>query len=200
MSWGGFEDLRLESDAVLLRPLGDQDFQELRAIALEPEIWEHFVFKIDSEDALRTFLNDAIRDTHAGTRAVFGIVDKASGRLAGSMAFGNLAEKERRLEVGWSWLGRDFRGTHVNTWAKYLMLNHAFERMACERVEFKTDVLNLRARAGLKKIGATEEGVLRSFNYMPGGRRRDAVYYSVLRREWPAVKEALATRLARRNP
>jgi RimJ/RimL family protein N-acetyltransferase len=200
MSWGGFEDLRLESDAVLLRPLSNQDWDALRAIAFDQEIWQHFVFTIASDDALRVFLDDAVRDTHAGTRVVFGIVDKASGQLAGSMAFGNLAEKEKRLELGWSWLGRDFRGTRINTWAKYLMLAHAFERLACERVEFKTDVLNLRARAGLKKIGATEEGVLRSFNYMPGGRRRDAVYYSVLRAEWPTVKEALAARLAQHSP
>lgn len=200
MSWAGFEDLRLESPVVLLRPLSNQDWDALRAIAFEPEIWEHFVFKIDSDDALRGFLTDAVRDTHAGTRAVFGIVHKASGQLAGSMAFGNLAEKEKRLELGWSWLGRDARGTQINTWSKYLMLCHAFERMACERVEFKTDVLNLRARAGLKKIGATEEGVLRSFNYMPSGRRRDAVYYSVLRAEWPVVKEALAARLEQRVP
>jgi RimJ/RimL family protein N-acetyltransferase len=195
VSWGAFEDLRLESEAVLLRPLTPADWDGVREIAFEPEIWEYFVFRIDSEDALRSFLDDAIRDTRAGSRAVFGIVEKSSGRLAGSMAFGNLAEKEKRLELGWSWLGRDFRGTHINAWAKYLMLGHAFERMGCERVEFKTDVLNLRARAGLKKIGATEEGVLRSFNYMPGGRRRDAVYYSVLRAEWPRVKAALSARL-----
>jgi RimJ/RimL family protein N-acetyltransferase len=116
------------------------------------------------------------------------------------MAYGNPAEADKRLEIGWSWLGRGFRGTHINSWAKYLLLEYAFETMGCERVEFKTDILNLQARAGLTKIGATEEGVLRSYNFMPGGRRRDAIYYSVLRAEWPRVKEALAARAATPKP
>jgi len=73
------------------------------------------------------------------------------------------------------------------------MLEHAFERLAAERVEFKTDVLNQQARHALRNIGAREEGVLRSYNPMPDGRRRDAIYYSVLRREWPAVKEILSS-------
>jgi RimJ/RimL family protein N-acetyltransferase len=107
------------------------------------------------------------------------------------MSFGNMAEEHGRLEIGWSWLGRDFRGTQINKWSKYLMLAYAFEDLACERVEFKTDALNVRARKGLLKIGAKEEGTLRSYNLMPGNRRRDAVYYSILKHEWPQVKGML---------
>jgi RimJ/RimL family protein N-acetyltransferase len=73
------------------------------------------------------------------------------------------------------------------------MMRHAFEQMAAERVEFKTDILNIQARHGLLNIGAREEGTLRSFNPMPDGRRRDAVYYSVLRAEWPRVRDQLLT-------
>ncbi|KJY40503.1 GCN5 family acetyltransferase, partial [Streptomyces sp. NRRL B-1568] len=102
----------------------------------------------------------------------------STGRTAGSMSFGNMAEADRRLEIGWSWLGRDFRGKGVNRWAKYLLLRHAFETLGAERVEFKTDILNEQARRGLRNIGAVEEGTLRSFNFMPGGRRRDAIFYS----------------------
>ncbi|WP_425559068.1 GNAT family N-acetyltransferase [Kutzneria kofuensis] len=108
------------------------------------------------------------------------------------MSYGNLAERDGRLEIGWSWLGRDFRGRGVNGAAKNLLLAHAFDRMGAERVEFKTDRRNEQARRGLRNIGATEEGTLRSFNPMPDGTRRDAVYYSVLRAEWPAVRQRLA--------
>jgi RimJ/RimL family protein N-acetyltransferase len=107
------------------------------------------------------------------------------------MAYGNLSEADRRLEIGWSWLGNAYRGCGVNRWAKFLLLEHAFERLSCERVEFKTDVLNVQARKALRNIGATEEGIFRSYNYMPDGRRRDAVYYSILRREWPNVRAGL---------
>ncbi|XYI03762.1 GNAT family N-acetyltransferase [Sorangium sp. So ce1128] len=200
MTWANFTGLVLENHAVSLRPLSHDDRAGLRAIAFDPEIWRYFVARVETEEDLARFLETAVADTLASRRVVFGVVDKATGQLAGSMAYGNLAESEKRIEIGWSWLGRAFRGTHVNGWSKYLLLQHAFETMACERVEFKTDVLNLQARAGLKKIGAAEEGVLRSYNFMPGGRRRDAIYYSVLRAEWPAVKEALASRLAARQP
>ncbi|MGK3992284.1 GNAT family N-acetyltransferase [Sorangium sp. So ce1024] len=200
MSWADFTGLVLENHAVSLRPLSYDDRAGLRAIAFDPDIWRYFVTRVETEDDLARFLDTAIADTRASRRVVFGVVDRATGQLAGSMAYGNLAESDRRLEIGWSWLGRAFRGTRVNGWSKYLLLQHAFEAMSCERVEFKTDVLNLQARAGLRKIGAIEEGVLRSYNVMPGGRRRDAVYYSVLRAEWPAVKEALGSRLASPEP
>lgn len=92
------------------------------------------------------------------------------------------------MEIGWSWLGKKYRGTGVNQEAKRLLLEHAFEVLGCERVEFKTGVLNIQAEKGLLNIGATEEGVLRSYNQVLGGRRRDAIYYSILRSEWPAAK------------
>jgi RimJ/RimL family protein N-acetyltransferase len=145
--------------------------------------------RVSNEQELDKLLEEAIRDTLNGTRVAFAIVDKASGELAGSTSYGNLFAAERKLEIGWSWLGRAYRGTKVNRATKALLLEYAFETLGCERVEFKTDVLNLRARRGLSAIGATEEGVLRSFNYMPGGRRRDAIFYSILKHEWPAIRE-----------
>lgn len=200
MSWSRLKGLTLENHAVVLRPLTREDWAGLQAIAYDPDIWRYFVFRIENEQDLRRFLDEAVADNETGKRAVFGVHDRATNELAGSMAFGNLSEAERRLEIGWSWLGAGFRGTTINGWSKYLLLQDAFEALDCERVEFKTDVLNLRARAGLRKIGATEEGTLRSYNYMPDGRRRDAIYYSVLRREWPEVKDRLASRLMHSRP
>ena len=107
------------------------------------------------------------------------------------MSFCNIMEKDGRLEIGWSWLGAESQGKGINRWAKFLMMQHAFEHLGAERVEFKTDELNIQARHALCNIGAREEGTLRSFNPMPDGRRRDAVYYSVLKAEWPGVKEQL---------
>jgi RimJ/RimL family protein N-acetyltransferase len=191
MSWIDLPSLRLENDHVLLRPLEARDRPALHAIAFDAEIWRYFVQRIETEEDLDAFLRSALDDTAAGRRVVLGIVHRASGALAGSTAFGNLAEAERRLEIGWSWLGAAFRGQGINRWAKLLLLEHAFDRLGCERVEFKTDVLNVPARRGLANIGATEEGVFRSYNIMPGGRRRDAVWYSILRREWPIVRSGL---------
>lgn len=181
----------LENQHVLLRPIRPEDRASLHAIAMDPEIWRYFVIKMETDADFDAFFDLSIADQRAGRRVVYHITDKRAGRAAGSMSFCNIAEEDGRLEIGWSWLGRDFQGKGVNRWAKFLMLRHAFERMAAERVEFKTDRLNIQARRGLRNIGACEEGTLRSFNPMPDGRRRDAVFYSVLRAEWPRVREQL---------
>jgi RimJ/RimL family protein N-acetyltransferase len=193
MSWADIAATTLENDHALLRPVRESDRACLRQIAMDPEIWRYFVIRVDTDSDFDAFFDAGLADQEAGRRIVYHITDKGSGRPAGSMSFFNMAEKDGRLEIGWSWLGRDFRGKGINRWAKFLMLEHAFERMGAERVEFKTDRLNAQARRGLRNIGAREEGTLRSFNPMPDGRRRDAVYYSVLRQEWPEVREQLLT-------
>ncbi|MFG2223431.1 GNAT family N-acetyltransferase [Streptomyces sp. NPDC048644] len=189
MSWDKLAELELANDRVTLRRIRIADTEAFAEIAYEPEIWRHFVQRIATRDDLHTFMETAIRDTLTGTRIVFAVLDNATGQIVGSTAYGNLSAAERRLEIGWSWLYAGARRTGVNRAAKLALLHHAFGELGCARVEFKTDVRNAGARAGLAGIGATEEGVLRSFNFMPGGRRRDIVYYSILRDEWPAVRK-----------
>lgn len=188
MSWGKLADLVLTNRRVELRRIRITDREAFSRIVFDDPIWEYFVTRISTTDDLDRFIETAVRDTLTGTRIVFAIVDRATGQIVGSSAYGNLAEADRRLEIGWSWVATSARRTGVNRAAKLALLDHAFGELGCERVEFKTDVLNTAAKQGLAGIGATEEGVLRSFNYMPGGRRRDVVYYSILRAEWPAVR------------
>lgn len=194
MAWAGLAAAEFENEHVLLRPVREQDRDSLHTIAMDPQIWRYFVLRIESDADFNAFFDLGLADQAAGRRVVYHITDKQTGRAAGSMSFCNMSEPDARLEIGWSWLGRNFQGKGINRWSKFLMLGHAFERMGAERVEFKTDQLNVQARHGLRNIGAREEGTLRSFNPMPDGRRRDAVYYSVLRPEWPYVREQLLTR------
>ncbi|HVB42910.1 MAG TPA: GNAT family protein [Streptosporangiaceae bacterium] len=191
MSWAQLAATSLENEHVLLRPVEPQDREAQRAIAMDPQIWRYFVVRIASDADFDAFFDGALADLQAGTRVPYHITDTRTGGVAGSMSFSNIAEKDGRLEIGWSWLGRQAQGTGVNRWAKFLMLQHAFECLAAERVEFKTDRLNTQARHALCNIGAREEGTLRSYNPMPDGRRRDAVFYSVLRAEWPRVRAQL---------
>lgn len=191
MTWADIAATTLENEHVRLRPVAETDRAALHDLAMDPEIWDYFVTRIDTDAEFDAFFDAALADRAAGVRVAYCITDKAKGLTAGSMSFGNLAERDGRLEIGWSWLGTEFQGRGVNRWAKFLMLEHAFERMGVERVEFKTDRLNVKALRALTKIGATEEGTLRSFNPMPGGRRRDAVFFSVVRGEWPSVRDHL---------
>ena len=194
MTWAETATTTLENDYVRLTPTVKEDREALRAVAMDKAIWRYFVLMIETDEQFDAFFDSGIDDLAAGRRVPYTITDKSSGRVAGSMSFGNMFEKDGRLEIGWSWLGVDFHGKGVNRWAKFLMLEHAIERMGAERVEFKTDKLNIQARHALRNIGATEEGILRSFNPMPDDRRRDAIFYSVLRGEWPQVREQLSTR------
>lgn len=191
MTWADIAATTLENEHVQLRPVAEADRAPLHDLAMDPEIWDYFVTRIDTDAEFDAFFDAALADRAAGVRVAYCITDKVKGLTAGSMSFGNLAERDGRLEIGWSWLGTEFQGRGVNRWAKFLMLEHAFERMGVERVEFKTDRLNGKALRALTKIGATEEGTLRSFNPMPGGRRRDAVFFSVVRGEWPSVRDHL---------
>jgi hypothetical protein len=110
----------------------------------------------------------------------------------------SVALEHRRVEIGWTWVAPAWQGSGANGEAKLLLLEHAFERLGCRRVEFKTDSLNERSRAALLKIGATFEGILRNHMIMADGRQRHSAYYSVLDSEWPAVRERLAAEVRRR--
>ena len=127
----------------------------------------------------------------------FAIVSRAKGKAIGSTRYLNIRQKHGGLEIGWTWLGPEWQRTGVNTEAKLLLLSHAFETLQCIRVEFKTDLRNLRSQKALERIGATREGVLRSHMIVQGGFHRDSVYYSVIQDEWPRVRGHLRELLQR---
>jgi RimJ/RimL family protein N-acetyltransferase len=194
VGWAQIAAVPLQNEDVLLRPVVPADRASLHAIAMDPDIWRYFVTAIVTDADFDAFFDLGLADQAAGRRVVYHITDKRTGRAAGSMSFCNIAEPDGRVEIGWSWLGRHARGAGINRWAKFLMLRHAFEELGAERVEFRTDALNLQARAALRNIGAREEGILRSYNPMPGNRRRDAVFYGVIRADWPEVRDQLLSR------
>ena len=181
------QEIVLSNAMVKLRPLEVADAERLAAVTADDAIWRFMVVRAKTEGELRAYVEDAVRQRQAHVRYTFVVEDNA-GRLVGATAFGNYSPVDKRVEIGWTWLSTGQQGSGVNSNVKSLLLEYAFDGLGLERVEFKTDVLNERARAALKKIGAVEEGVLRSHTLMPDGRRRDTIYYSVLRKEWPAVR------------
>jgi N-acetyltransferase len=182
--------ITLETDLALLRLLQVGDTRLLPA-ALDPEIWNFMITRITNPDEFNTWLNSSLDELQEGKKIPFVIIDKATGNLAGSTSYGNISVPDKRLEIGWTWLGKDYWGSGLNRNCKFLLLSYAFEVLQFERVELKTDVLNLRSRKAMLKIGATEEGILRSHTLMHDGRRRDTIYYSILRHEWPVIKTTI---------
>lgn len=174
--------LLLENEKILLRPMIRQDFPSLQAIASDPEMWIYFTHDLSvPEDLERWAKPHFLRE-----RLQFTVIDKSSGNVAGATAFGNFSARDQRIEIGWTWLGIAFRGTGINQAMKKAMLDYCFGVLKLKRVEMKTDVLNMPARMALLKLGAVEEGILRSHTLLTHGRRRDTIYYSVIEGEWKA--------------
>lgn len=186
------QNLTLETSKALLRPIEPNDYETFLHLAKQDEeMWQYFSLNLADEAQLRKWMEMASADKKAETRRPFTIIDKMSGQIAGSSSMGNISYHDLRLEIGWSWLGKEFRSTGLNKHAKFSMMRYAFDELNFERVEFKTDVENERARQGLRKVGGIEEGILRSHMTMWNNRRRTSIYYSVLKNEWPGLKETI---------
>jgi RimJ/RimL family protein N-acetyltransferase len=147
---------------------------------------------------LRNYISAALNRQADGVALPFAVVAREAGRAVGSTRYGNIDRSHRRVEIGWTWYGRAWQRTAVNTECKYLLLRHAFETLGCIRVEFKTDALNERSRKAILRIGATQEGIFRKHMVLPSGRIRDTVYFSITNDEWPKVKARLEEMLTQR--
>jgi len=189
----------LEGAHVRLEPLSLDHLPALTEIGLEPDLWRWTTQLVRTPEEMEEYVRGALAEQAAGRALPFATVEKTSGCVAGSTRFGAIEPLHRRVEIGWTWLAPRWQRTVLNTEAKYLMLRHAFERWGCVRVEFKTDVLNLRSRQALLRIGAKEEGILRSHIITATGRVRDTVYFSVTASEWPAVRGPLEAKLGPRG-
>jgi RimJ/RimL family protein N-acetyltransferase len=190
----------LEGSVVRLEPLGLHHLDGLSAVGLDPEIWRFTIAKVDSRSAMERYIAQALAEQRAGIALPFATLLQASGKVIGSTRFHSAVPVHRRVEIGWTWLGRAWQRTAANTEAKYLMLRHAFESWGCLRVEFKTSALNQRSRAALSRIGAVEEGILRSHMINEDGTVRDSVYFSILESEWPGVKLKLERMMSKPEP
>jgi RimJ/RimL family protein N-acetyltransferase len=181
-------------------PLTAEHIEPMFAVASDQDLWRWTTTQIASMDDMRAYVETALAAQKEGTALPFATLDAQTGEIIGSTRFANIDRANRRLEIGWTWLRRDRQRTGCNTEAKYLMLTHAFDVLGCIRVELKTDALNARSRAAIRRIGGVEEGILRAHMITASGRLRDTVYYSVLNSEWPAVRARLEEMLGRDAP
>ena len=183
--------LVLENSRVRLRPLETTDFDALKAVALDPDLWRYTLTRADDAVSLAAWLRQAVEERAAGRRYPFAIIDRPTGRVAGSTSYYHVDEAEQRLSIGYTWVGRDFQRSGLNRGCKHLLLSHAFGLLDCERVELETDARNHTSRTAMARMGATEEGTLRSHRLTQGGLRRDTVIFSVIKPEWPALRQSV---------
>lgn len=181
-------NIHLQNENILLRPTIESDFELFAPLTIDNSMWVYFTHDLSGKEDFKTWFQEALDGKKMRTRLPFTIVQKENNKVAGATSFGNISMRDKRVEIGWTWFGPAFWGKGLNTQAKYLMLKYCFEGLDFERVEFKTDVLNIHARNALLRMHITEEGILRSHTLMTKGRRRDTIFYSVLKAEWPELK------------
>lgn len=179
------ENIVLENERVLLRPLELSDLEHLLHFSLnEPEIWKYSLVQASGKDQLIKYIQQALDARKAGKEYPFVVFDKAAQRYAGSTRFYDIQLSNKTLQLGYTWYGKEFQSTGLNKHCKFLLLDFAFTELKMERVEFRADYLNARSIAAMKAIGCTVEGVLRSSGPTLHGGRRDSIVLSILKHEW----------------
>jgi RimJ/RimL family protein N-acetyltransferase len=182
---------------VQLEPLSERHLPDLFHFGQEPGIWSFlsgapFVKMQDAEAWLRMALDGQAK----AFDVPFAVIDKRSGRTAGTTRYVDIRRPHRGLEIGSTWYGHPFRRTRVNTEAKLLLLSHAFEELSALRVQFQTDSRNARSQKAIERLGASREGVLRQHKVCSDGYVRDSVVYGITSVEWPAIRANLHSLLA----
>jgi RimJ/RimL family protein N-acetyltransferase len=185
----------VEGQHVRLEPLRKEHLAGLAEVGLDPELWRWIPTAVRTREEMAAYIETALQEEERGMSLPFALAEKATGRAIGSTRYGNIDRTHHRVEIGWTWVARDWQRTAVNTEAKYLLLRHAFESFGCMRVELKTDSLNERSRAAILRIGAKEEGIFRNHMITESGRIRHTVYFSIIDSEWPGVKARLEAEL-----
>jgi len=188
----------LTEGAIVLEPLEERHFDGILASVREPSVWKYMGFAdLSDERAVRRWCDAALQEPQRGTGAPFAVIDRNSGAVLGSTSLYDIQLRHKRCELGRSWLVPQARRTGVNTRMKLLLLTHAFETLDMQRVQLKASAGNRSSRAAIESLGAVFEGILRNFSVLPGGIRTDTAVYSIIRDEWPRVKQALQSRLQR---
>jgi len=188
-------NITLSSERIRLRILTIEDSKALVAAASDGELWNLPFTVVPSAETIDDYIQHALQGYQAGTVLPFIVEDIATGKIIGSTRFWKIDRKNLKLEIGSTWYSKSWQRTYVNTEAKYLLLQYAFEELNCVRVQFTTDVLNEKSQNAILRLGAQKEGVVRNERIMPNGRKRNSVRFSIIDEEWPNIKDNLIKKL-----
>lgn len=193
ISYNNFFDqsIILEDETVRLELLQAAHFDQLLPVALNTELWKFTINKIRSEADFRNYFNTALEEKASKKSYPFAVFDKQQQQYAGSTRLLNIDFNNKRSEIGNTWIAPYLHGAGFNKHCKFLLLNFCFETLLLNRVELKTNLLNLRSQKAMLKIGAVKEGIFRKHIINDDGSTRDSVYFSFINDEWPEIKASI---------
>jgi RimJ/RimL family protein N-acetyltransferase len=190
------EPVSLKGEHVRLEPLAHDHRAGLSEAVKDGELWRLWYTSIPSPDEMKKEIDRRLSLQSAGSMLPFTVFDGASV-IAGMTTYMNIDAPNRRVEIGSTWYAQRVQRTALNTECKLLLLTHAFERLNCIAVEFRTHFFNRQSRKGIERLGAKLDGILRDHQIGFNGTMRDTVVYSIIASEWPTVKESLSFWLGR---
>ena len=191
------EPVKLEVRYIILRPPSIDDIDGLSIAARDGKIWNSRFSQFPNPNEIQKYIQEMLDLSSNGSILPFITIHKASNTIVGTTRYLNIDYENHRLEIGNTWIAKSWRKTYVNTEAKFLMLQYAFEKLECIAVEIRTDVLNTVSRKAIQRLGAKQDGILRYHKIMRDGRIRDTVCYSIIKPEWKQVKENLMKKLCK---
>ncbi|HXD39317.1 MAG TPA: GNAT family protein [Ramlibacter sp.] len=191
------EPCTLETPLVRLEPLSADHVVDLEAAARDGELWNLRVTSVPAPGETTTYVAAALKGRDDGHMLPFAVRDRRGGRIIGSTRYHDIVMDVERLEIGYTWYGRSWQRSHVNTSCKLLLLTHAFETLGAALVGWRTDNYNFASQRAIERLGARKDGVLRHHARRRDGTVRDTVMYSLAAGEWPEVKAHLEYLLAK---
>jgi RimJ/RimL family protein N-acetyltransferase len=191
------DPLSLTGRHASLAPLSQAHHEDLVDAARDGDLWTLWYTSVPTPDQMAVEIDRRLQLQQEGSMLPFAIIEKSSGAAVGMTTFLNIDARNRRVEIGATWYRRRVQRSALNTECKLLLLTHAFERLLCIAVEFRTHFFNRQSRAGIERLGAKLDGILRQHQLGRDGTLRDTCVYSILDHEWPTVKTHLAYELSR---
>jgi RimJ/RimL family protein N-acetyltransferase len=191
------EPVTLERGPVRLVPLGLEHESGLAEAAADGELWNLRITSVPEPGATRGYIEAALRMRAEGHRFAFAVLDAASGRVIGSSSYHDIVPAVERLEIGYTWYGASHQRSAVNSTAKWLLMQHAFDTLGAQLVGWRTDNYNFASQRAIERLGARKDGVLRHHALRRDGTVRDTVMYSLTAGEWPEVKAHLEHQLSK---
>ena len=191
------QPVTLKGKHATLEPLAREHEADLRRAAADGELWRLWYTSVPAPDKTGRYVDAALKMREDLGAMPFAVRDNAAGDIVGCTRYFNVDAANRRLEIGHTWYATHVQRTAINTECKLLLLTHAFEKLKCVAVEFRTHWFNHASRDAIARLGAKQDGVLRNHQLMADGAKRDTVVFSIIDGEWPAVKRHLQFQLER---
>ena len=191
------ETVTLEGSGVRLEPLHAEHADALARAASDGRLWELWYTTVPEPSAMAAYVAEALAGQEQGHMLPWVVRELGSGTIVGSTRYHDVVPAIDRVEIGYTWYGRSWQRSHVNTACKLLLLEHAFDRLGCKVVGLRTDNFNFASQRAIEALGAKKDGVLRHHRARRDGTVRDSVMYSILAGEWPDVRRHLELRRRR---